>query len=125
MCVTSCFSFVKARFVFNTILVFPSFVKYGLLYLQSSSVIYQFKYECNTNYMGRTNFWLSTRITQDMPAYIRHGGDSNSNRLTPSVCESAIERHLIKNTGCASEYVDEAFRLLHRDQSVELRIFKV
>lgn len=80
---------VKLCVVFHTIPVFPSIAKDGLRYLQSSSLIYQFKCRCEADYVGSAYLRLETRIGQHLPTYIRQGGAGNDNPLTQSVCESA------------------------------------
>lgn len=110
----------KLNVVFDTIPVFPPFTKDGLPCLQGSSVIYQFKCgPCKVDYVGQTKLQLETYIEQHIPTHIRHSGISDSTRLTQLVHESAIGLHLVNKPGYTLKYFDEAFRVLHKAQSVK------
>lgn len=61
--------------------------------------------------------WRTTG--QYLPTHIRQGRVTDSTRLTQSVRESAIGLHLVNNSGCVLKYSDEAFRVLHKAQSVK------
>lgn len=86
-------------------------------YFQSSSIVYKFKYQCEAEYIGRTNQWLETRISQHIPASIRLGSLSLSSRVTRSVHDSAIGEQLLDNPDCAYKYMNNSLTVLHRAHS--------
>lgn len=89
-CLTSGFSAVKLRVVSGTKPIYPSFLKDGSSYHQSSSFVYKFKCLFEADYIGRTNWRLETWIGQHVPVNIRQGTYHGSIRDTRSVHDSAI-----------------------------------
>lgn len=81
-----------------------------------SSIIYSFKYQWNTSYIGRTSQSLEVRIGQYGQVKIQKGGcDHCINASTLSAL-----RHLLNNPKCASFYITHTFSALTKACSVSL-----
>lgn len=64
------------------------------------SVIYNYKCLCNSEYIGRTNQRLETRIDHHMPAKICGGGQCENLHRLVNTFASVIAKHLINNPIC-------------------------
>lgn len=93
-CAASGFWAVRLHVVFRTSPVFHSFVKDGLSFIQSTSLVYKFKRQCKSDYVGRTNQRHEIWIGQHVPANIRQATSNCSICDIQSVHDSAISQHL-------------------------------
>ena len=69
--VKSCYCFVNTRLVFTSKCMLPVARKDVLSTTQKSLVIYEYKYHCDSRYVGRTSQWLQDRIKQHVPQWLR------------------------------------------------------
>lgn len=94
-------------------------------YFQSSFIVCKFKYQCEAEYLGRTNQRLEARISQYDLASRRLGSMSLSSRVTQSVHGSAIEQHFLDKPKCANNYVNHNFTVLPKARPAHhLRLFE-
>ena len=87
-------------------------------------LVYKFKCECGSCYVGRTNQRLGNRIKQHVPSVIRNKtrpSRQQPERLCRSSqfisCDSAVGKHLLSNKSCAETYSDDNFRILYKCRS--------
>lgn len=73
-----------------------------------SSIIYSFKYQCNTNYIGRTSQSLEVRICKYGQVKIQTGGCDH----WINVSTFLALRHLLNNFKCVSFYITHMFSAL-------------
>lgn len=86
--------------------------------------MYNFKCQCDVEYVGRTNQGPETQIGQHVPATTRSGNFSHSSRISQSLHNSAIGHQLFNNSDSANKY-DDFFTVLHRVRSSQhLNIYK-
>ena len=115
-----------ARFVgiFSTKTILPPTNKGSLLASSSSCVVYEFKCECGSRFVGRTNQRLDDRIKQHVPSVIRN--KTQPSRQQPErqcrssqliSCDSAVGKHPLSNKSCAETYSDDNFRILYKCRS--------
>ena len=88
---------------------------------QKSSVIYDYKCHCDSQYVGRTSQRLQDRIKQHVPQWLRQQLTrprrsqpyrSCEREDTKPDCDSAIGQHLLKNDQCALNYDDKRSSIL-------------
>ena len=88
---------------------------------QKSSVIYEYKYHCDSRYVGQTSQRLQDRIKQHIPQWLRQQlicpRRSQPHKLckrnnTKPDCDSAIGQHRLDNDQCALNYDDKWFSIL-------------
>lgn len=91
-----------------------SFDKDSLHYLQSSFVVYIFKYQYEAEYIGRNIQYLETGNGQHVHANIRRGVANSNTCLIQATCESSIGQHLVDNPGCAVKYTDTELTIFYR-----------
>ena len=94
--------------------------------IQKSSVIYEYKYHCDTWYVGRTAQRFQDRIKQHVPKWLRQ--HTASQQVQPNrACkrkqpapesDSAIGQHILKNDQCAANYNDDQFCILDTARSL-------
>lgn len=99
--VSSTYFSIKLRVVFETRPMFPSFTKDRFSCLSKISLIYKFKCQCETEYLGRTSVRLETKLDQHIPKFVRLHL-SNHCRVLQPVHDSAIGTHLLENEQCSS-----------------------
>ena len=94
----------KLRCIFSIKTILPPTPKDSLPAFSSSCVVYDFKCECGSRYVGRTTQRLSDRIKQHVPSVIRKKTVPLRNqpkRQCTSAqtinCDLAIGRHLLSN----------------------------
>ena len=114
----------KLRCIFSTRTILAPTPKDALPAFSTSSVIYEFKCECDARYVGRTSQRLGDRIKQHIPSTIRN--KTLPLRKQPMrecrqhlqiECDSAIGAHLLSNKSCADAYTNDRFRVIHKCKS--------
>ena len=134
----SCYGSVSARLVFTLKRVLPAARKVVLFITQKSSVIYEYKYHCDSTtqknsvmyeykyycdsrYVGQTSQRLQDRIKQHALQRLRkqltRPRRSQPHRLckrndTKLDCDSAIGQHLLENEQCALNYDNKRVSIL-------------
>ena len=110
--------------IFSIRTILPPTPKDSLPAFSSSCVVYDFKCECGSRYVGRTTQRLSERIKQHVPSVIRNKTVPLRNqpkRQCTSAqtinCDSAIGRHLLSNRCCTNTYSDSKFNILAKCRS--------
>ena len=93
--------------------------------IQKSSVIYEYKCHCDSQYVGRTAQRLQDRIKQHVPKWLRQ--HTASQRVQPNQackrkqptpeCDSAIGQHLLENDQCVTNYNDDQSSILDTARS--------
>ena len=98
--------------------------KVSLSASSSSCIIDEFKCECGSRYVSRTNQRLGDRIKQNVPSVIRNKTQPSreqTERLCRSSqfisCDSTVGKHLLSNKSCAETYSDDNFRILYKCRS--------
>lgn len=76
-----------------------------------SSVIYNYKGQCEAEYIGRTNQSLEATIVQHMPTNIHHKRCNNFHYLVNS-SGSVIAEHLINNLVGAMLFTSNSFPII-------------
>lgn len=118
------FRSAKLRCIFSTRTILAPTPKDSLPAFSTSSVIYEFKCECDSRYVGRTSQRLGDRVKQHIPSTIRNqtlpmrkqpGRKCRQNQEIE--CDSAIGKHLLMNKSCADAYSDAKFRILQKCRS--------
>ena len=88
---------------------------------QKSSVMYEYKYHCDSRYVGRISQRLQNRIKQHVLQWLRQQltspRRSQSHRScqrndTKPDCDSAIGQHLSENDQCALNHNNKRFSFL-------------
>ena len=124
--VENCYGSVALRTVFVSRQMLPASRKNVLPAIQKSSVIYEYKYHCDSRYEDRTAQRLQDRIKQHVPKWLRQHTASQrvqSNRAckrkqpTPE-CGSAIGQYLLENYQSAVNYNDDQFSILDTARSL-------
>ena len=98
----------------------PAFLQH-----KKSSVIYEFKCQCDSGYVGRTTQRLEDRIKQHVPSSIRNKSRpqreqpprSCRSKIKTKTCDSAIVQHLLENPDCAKNYNGDMFRIIGKARS--------
>ena len=89
--------------------------------IQKSSVIYEYKCHCDSQYVGRTSQRLQDRIKQHVRQWLRQQlirprrsqpHRSWKRNETKPDCDSAIGQHLLNNDRCALNCDDRRFSIL-------------
>nr|WBB44924.1 reverse transcriptase [Chrysogorgia stellata] len=114
----------QLRCIFSTRTILPPTPKEVLPAFSSSSIIYEFKCECGSRYVGRTSQRLGDIMKQHVPTNIRRKivplrqqPRRQCRQDTVINCDSAISRHLLSNSQCAKSYNDTNFRILAKCRS--------
>ena len=81
--VSNCYNSVKTNVIFMTRKILPGIQKDVLPALHSSNIIYLFRCDCDSRYVGRTSQRLVDRMKQHVPEDIRKSNTNqdNSNRF--------------------------------------------
>lgn len=77
------------------------------------SVIYYFKYQCDTDYIGRMGQRLEVSIIQHLPANIQMLNLDNLHRCI-NASDSVITEHLLNNYKCNQSYNEDMFLVLRK-----------
>ena len=119
--VESCYGTVSTRLVFKSKRMLPVAGKDVLPTIQKSSVIYEYKYHCDSRYVGRTSQRLQNCIKQHVPQWLRQQltrprrsqshRSCKRNNITPD-CDSAIGQYLLDNDQCALNHDNKRFSIL-------------
>lgn len=114
--VTKCYNTVVPQIVTVSKRMLPIATKDVLPIQQRSKVIYQFKCDCGSSYIGRTGNSLAKRIEQHAPANFRMKltDEEEYVDLSPS---SAIGQHLLENPACAQNFKSQKFTILAQARS--------
>ena len=89
--------------------------------IQKSFVIYEYKCQCDNQYVGRTSQRLQDRIKQHVPQWLtrqlirprRHQPHRSCKQNdTKPDCDFAIGQHLLDNDQCALNYDNRRFSIL-------------
>ena len=113
--ITKCFFALNPPFVYSTRRALPSIQKDCVPTNQKSSIIYEFMFQCDSGYIGRTTQRLGDRIKQQVPSNKRKKTApqreqpfrSYRSRNTVKTSDSAICQHLLDNPDCAKLYNDK------------------
>ena len=107
---------VPSAMIFTSKRMLPVARKDVLPAIQKSSVIYEYKCHCDSQYVGRTSQRLQDRIKQHVPQWLRQQltrpHRSCKRTDTKPDCDSAIGQHLLDNDRCALNYDDKRFSIL-------------
>ena len=123
--VTRCFRSINPRIIYKTRNVLPAFVKDSIPTSENNMVVYLFKCQCGSGYVGRTTKRLQARILEHVPTSVRRHIRNGTTQTTQMSVDSSIGQHLIDNIKCAEAYSDSCFTVLHRATSrFQLRILE-
>ena len=119
--VESCCVSVSTRLVFTSKRMLPVDRKDVLPAIQKSFIIYEYKYHCDSRYVGRTSQRLQNHIKPHVPQWLRQQltrprrsqpHRSCKRNDTKPACDSAIGQHLLNNEQCALNYDKKRFSIL-------------
>ena len=117
----SCYGSVNTRLIFTSKRMLPVARKDVLPTTQKSSVIYEYKFHCDSQYVGRTSQrlldhikqhvlqWLGQQLTR--PRRSQPHRSCKRKDIKPN-CDSAIGQHLLENDQCALNYDNKRFSIL-------------
>ena len=109
----SCYGSVSTCLVFTSKRMLPVARKDVLTTIQKSFVTYEYKYHCDSRYVGRTSQRLQNCTKQHVPQWLRQQltrpRRSQPHRQCKQIdtkpdCDSAIGQHLLDNDRCALNY---------------------
>ena len=107
-----CFAAANPIIIYETNKMPFKSIKDKLTPIDKTNVIYQYKCECGSTYIGRTGRKLSRRIKEHLPIWVFKGEKRNSNSM------SAITKHLIDNN-CVPN--PKLFKILFHSSSFKLK----
>ena len=119
--VESCYGSVSTSLIFTSKRMLPVARNDVLSTTHKSSVIYEYKCQCDSRYVGRTSQRQQDRIKQHVPQWLRqqftrprrsqpHRSCKRKN-IKPD-CDSATGQHLLENNQCALNYDNKRFSIL-------------
>ena len=116
-----CYGSVSTSLVFTSKCMLPVARKDILPTIQKSFVVYEYKCNCDSRYVGWISQRLQDRIKQDVPQWLRQQLTRarrfqphrlcGRNDIKPD-CDSAIGQHLLDNDQCALNYDNKRFPIL-------------
>ena len=119
-----CHSTVDFRAIFEPHRMLPKVQKDVVPAINLSNIVYEFTFECDAHYVGRTSQRLVDRMRQHIPLAIRKGTDRCNDRCQPKrKCKAnqpkpesdfAIGTHLLNSVECGNSYNKDCFRILSR-----------